>query len=111
MNRIIPVAVAAALAFTAGAVHAQDTNAPTARASYADLDLSNASGRATLGVRVAQAVNQVCGERPAPFELERMAAYDHCRAAARASADQQMAELYRGERLAQVAIQVSPSRR
>jgi UrcA family protein len=112
MNRIIAIATAAlALTAFAGAAHAQETDAPTAKVSYADLDLSHANGRATLSARVNHAVDLVCGERPAPMELDRQAAYDRCRATARASADQQLAAIYRGERLAQSAVEVKPSRR
>jgi UrcA family protein len=111
MHRIIAIAtVALALAASAGAAHAQDTDLPTAKVSYADLDLRDASGRATLGARVARAVGLVCGERPAPVELDRTVAWSHCRATARASADQQLAALYRGERFAESSVQVKASR-
>jgi len=112
MNRLTAIVTAVlALTAAAGSASAQDDGPPTARVSYADLDLSNASGRATLGARVSHAVDLVCGEAPRPLELDRMAAWDHCRATARASADKQLAALYRGDRLAQSAVRISPSSR
>jgi UrcA family protein len=112
MNRIIAIATATlALAACAGFADAQDVGPPTAKVSYADLDLSHASGRATLAARIDHAIDIVCGQRPAPIELDRIAAFDHCRNAARTSADQQLAAVYRGERFADQAVQVKPGAR
>jgi UrcA family protein len=110
MNHIIAIATAALVCGSAAAASAQD-DPPTARVSYADLDLTHASGRTTLSVRIEHAINIVCGERPAPMELDRMAAYNTCRTAARDSANKQLATVLGGARLADQAVVVKPTGR
>ncbi|HSZ53103.1 MAG TPA: UrcA family protein [Caulobacteraceae bacterium] len=107
-------AIAAAAMFTttlATGVHAQDDNdAPSVRVSYADLDLSKDSGRATLQARIDHAVGIVCGRQPALLDLDQRAYWNSCRETARKGADWQLAELYRGQRLAVQSVDMKPSR-
>ncbi|HEY1926265.1 MAG TPA: UrcA family protein [Caulobacteraceae bacterium] len=105
------VAIAALfiITFSTG-VHAQDDNdTPSVRVSYADLDLSKDSGRATLQARIGHAVDVVCGRRPA-FDLDQWAYWNFCRKTARTGADRQLAELYRGQRLAVQSVDAKPPR-
>ena len=92
-------------------VHAQDDNdAPSVRVSYADLDLSKDSGRATLQARVNHAIGVVCGSQPALADLDQGAYWNNCRETARKGAVRQLAELYRGQRLAVQSVDMKPSR-
>lgn len=52
--------------------------AQTRIVSYADLDLSNAAGRARLDQRIGSAVRAVCG-RAAPTDLNGLAQVQACR--------------------------------
>jgi len=62
------IALAAALALSGSAALAEDhDDRASVRVSYADLDLSQAAGRAALERRVAGAVRRLC---PAPGALE-----------------------------------------
>jgi UrcA family protein len=93
------------------AVHAQDTDdPPSVRVSYADLDLSSQSGRATLNSRVSRAVDMVCGERPSLSDLWQTAVYDHCRSTARSGANRQLSELYRRVDLADQTLREMAAR-
>ena len=111
MNHIISAAAAALLVIAAGVANGQDSDHPSSKVSYADLNLSSVRGRATLDARISRAVNIVCGQRPAPVELERKAAYDRCRTAAQADAFQHLAEVTRGEQFTQAAVSVGQGRR
>ncbi|HEY1926285.1 MAG TPA: UrcA family protein [Caulobacteraceae bacterium] len=108
---IVILNVALALTAFATAIHAQDNNdPPSVRVSYADLDLSNQSGWAMLNSRVKHAVDVVCGERPSLLDLKQTAAYARCRSTARISADKQLAQLQRGEVLADQTSRVNTRR-
>jgi UrcA family protein len=86
---LVPVAVILALstAIPAGAVETSSRNV-----RYGDLNLANPKGVATLKARVADAVQQVCGDRfIADLKVQATAA--KCRREAKASADTQLALL------------------
>ena len=81
----------AAHAATDTALHApvdiNDNGAPSLRVSYADLDLTQASGRSEMNRRVAHAATQVCASlRGNTIEVERSVAYQNCRTDAIAQA-------------------------
>jgi UrcA family protein len=92
--RSIALAAAACVAATLSnlapspAVAADIVVAPTAvtvRISYADLNLANAEGRATLDRRIAGAARSICGSY-FPADLQTAALVQTCRADAIASA-------------------------
>jgi UrcA family protein len=61
MNRLSPIAFAAALVATGLTVMASSpAQAATRHVRYGDLDLSTAAGRATLGNRIGHAATAVC---------------------------------------------------
>ena len=90
MNRSI---IAALALLSAGPALAASpaSELPTARVSYADLDLSAPAGRATLERRVTQAVHKVCPE-VGYAEPVRMQLMMQCRIAARRGAAIQVAQ-------------------
>ena len=59
MKTIIAIAIAAT-AFAASTVNAQSNDTVSVRVSYADLNLSSASGRTTLDSRISAAAHAVC---------------------------------------------------
>jgi UrcA family protein len=63
------------------------------RVSYADLDLAQKAGRATLEARVNKAVSRLCG-MPAASDLVAMTRYRGCRKSAWSSARPQLAAIY-----------------
>lgn len=92
MRNIILGAFAALVA--AAAVPATAAEPASRTISYADLDLATAHGRATLDRRIAAAVEALCGSYAgAPGWA--VPEIDRCRAAARTSAETQLAALAR----------------
>ena len=61
LNTLVFLAVGAASLMTAGAAVATPDAAPTARVSYADLNLATASGVARLHARLRAASESLCG--------------------------------------------------
>ena len=109
MNTTIKTAfplVFAASALAAGPAGAAADPAPQMRVSYADLNLATASGRATFERRISHAVDQVCGDRPLPVEINRQAAFEDCRQVAWSGARQQIATVYKGENLADASVRI-----
>jgi UrcA family protein len=105
------VAAAAFVALSAGQAAAQ-TDAPLkAAVSYADLDLSRASGRSVLESRVERAVESVCPRRPSPAELRKRQAFRVCHEQAWAGARQQLAAIYDGRQIATASVDVVGARR
>ena len=72
---------------------------PTRTVSYADLNLASASGKAALYRRVSGAVRELCGSE-AMRPGEEMTEQRNCAAAARKSADPQIAAAVGGTSLA-----------
>jgi UrcA family protein len=107
MKLIIATTCAALLSMSAGASAAQtEGDLRRASASYADLDLSRESGRATLERRIGFAVERVCGPRPSPPQFDAMRNYRTCRATAWAGAKEQLAAIYGRRMLAEGSIKV-----
>ena len=111
MNSFTAIASAALLALAAGHAAAQsDVSQPKTAVSYADLDLSRASGRQVLERRLEAAVDRVCPGRPAPGELRSLEIGRKCRTQAWAGAQQQLAAIYDGRQVAEAAIKVGPGK-
>ena len=110
MKTIIAITAAALVTLTAGAALAQ-SDTPKAAVSYADLDLSRASGRTVLEHRIEAAVEMVCPGRPGPGELRNLQTGKVCREQAWAGAQRQLAEIYDGRAFAQASIQIGPGKR
>jgi UrcA family protein len=93
------------LTATASAASAAPEAAPgrSVHVTFADLDLSRASGRATLERRVDLAVHRVCPE-PATLDLRALAANRACRRSALAGAREQLATVYGQSRFAGAAV-------
>lgn len=92
--------LAAAIAASSSASIAQTIQqAPSVRVSYADLDLTQKAGRATLEARVTRAVSRLC-KMPAASDLGAMSRYRDCRKDAWTGARPQMAAVYEGARYA-----------
>src|SRR5438105_2320458 len=109
MKTIIAIASAALVTLAAGHAAAQtQTDTPKASVSYADLDLSRASGRTVLEHRIELAVEAVCPGRPGPGELRNLKIGQTCRDQAWASAQRQLAAIYDGRAFAEASIQVGP---
>lgn len=92
------LAVAAAIAATfagptAFAGPAPDAPAPSIRVSYADLNLKQPAGRATLEHRIGRAVWRLC-RMPVPNDITALSDYRGCRKAAWANSREQLASLY-----------------
>ena len=107
MKTLIAMTSAALLSLSFGAAAQAQSDIPSTKVSYADLDLSRASGRQVLERRVERAVARVCPSRPLPSELRRQKTYRECRAAAWTGAQRQLAALYSGNRLAESAVHIS----
>jgi len=71
----------------------------TERVSYADLNLTNPAGQATLATRVGHAVDRVCGGRHTSRDLQTKTAFRRCSALSMASAQARMAEAIAAARL------------
>lgn len=106
MKSFAAIATGLALAMSVGAAHAQD-EIPTAKVSYADLDLSRSGGRDVLERRIGRAIETVCPRRPLPTELAKARSWRTCRELAWTGAQRQLYALYGGARLAESAVQVS----
>lgn len=102
----VTAALLAAASAASGAL-AQDVAPPKTMVSYADLDLSQASGRAALEQRIEVGLARVCPQRPAPNELRLMQAYRNCRSQARAEAQAQLAQIYAGQAYAQAEVSLA----
>lgn len=89
--------VAAAGSLTAA--QAGETAPRTERVSYADLNLTNPAGQATLVTRVGHAVDRVCGGRHTSRDLQTKTAFRRCSALSMASAQARMAEAIAAARL------------
>ena len=112
MKTILAIAAATVLATVAGHAAAQDSSdARTVAVSYADLDLSRASGRATMERRIESAVQHVCPTPASTQDLTARHYSDKCRTTALAGAQHQLAQVYDGRALAQAAIEVGPGKR
>jgi UrcA family protein len=112
MHSFTAIASATLIALVAGHAFAQtNTDSPQASVSYADLDLSRASGRTVLENRIEMAIDRVCPGRPSPGELRNLAIGRKCREQAWAGAQHQLAAIYDGRALAQASIQVCPGKR
>ena len=112
MHTFTAVASAALVALVAGHAVAQtDTDGPRASVSYADLDLSHASGRTVLQQRIEMAIEKVCPGRPSPGELRNLKVGQKCREQAWAGAQRQVAAIYEGRAFAEASIQVGPGKR
>lgn len=111
MKSILAISVATVIASLAGQAAAQSGEARSVRVSFADLDLSRASGRDALEQRISNAVLKVCAPRPAVIDLTQMHQYDACRSMAMTGARQQLAQVYDGRALAQASITVGPGKR
>lgn len=106
MKAIVAMASAAALLASAS----QAEIPPSERihqvtVSYADLDLGQAAGRATLERRIATAVRRIC-PRAAPANLREMQIRRECSQEAWAGARSQLVAIYGSNRLAQATVQV-----
>ena len=106
------VATAAAVAvLIAGQAAAQPGAEPLSqRVSYADLDLSSATGRAALERRIKQAVSRVCPGKPHIAQLKENNIHRACLDTAWSGARQQMAAIYDGRAFAQASIEVRGAR-
>ena len=71
--------------------------------SYADLDLSSPAGSAAFDARIAAAIKEVCA-RPDVRDLKARTAWQECKAAARASAKEQISMLEPYESLALTSL-------
>jgi len=113
MKSLIAIAAVTVVSFAAGQVAAQASadKPPTASVSYADLDLSRASGRGALQQRIEIAVQRVCPDRPAVHELRNLTVGAKCREAAWAGAQRQLAAVYDGRSFAQASIEVGSGKR
>jgi UrcA family protein len=111
MKTILAITAVALLGVGAPYAHAQEDAPRAISVSYADLDLSRASGREALERRVSNAVALVCAPRPTIIELPQTRLYNMCMAQAAAGARQQLAEVYRGRLVARASIEVRPGRR
>jgi UrcA family protein len=111
MKIIVATVAAALLATSASHAFAQSTPDadPSVSISYADLDLSTASGRAALQARINVAVDQVC-PRSDIRKLEMRQYEQACRSKALAGAEQQLAGVYAHGQMAQASIHVSSRR-
>lgn len=110
MKTILAISAAAMLAGLAGHALAQD-GARTIAVSYADLDLTRATGREVLERRIDMAAARVCAPQPLNIDLTMTHDYQLCRSQALAGARQQLAQAYGGRALAQAAITVGPGKR
>ncbi|MGZ3402116.1 MAG: UrcA family protein [Phenylobacterium sp.] len=110
MKTIIAIATAALVAIVAGHASAQ-TDALKATVSYADLDLSRASGRSVLEHRIDAAVSKVCGGAPSNIDLKASHIFGECRDQAWSGVRQQLAMIYGGSQLAQATVTVGPGKR
>lgn len=92
MSRTILVnLMVAAVALVPASLAAQPVDGlgqPTARVSFADLNLSTRAGQASLDRRIERAIESMCGQEPSA-NLELAAPVWKCRAAAQASARRQ----------------------
>ena len=107
MKTFTAIAAATLLTLGAGQALAQDDGPLKASVSYADLDLSRASGRAALENRIERAIDRVCPARPLPTELRKQGSYRTCRAQAWSGARQQLAAIYDGRHLARASVEVA----
>lgn len=80
---VVPAFAALSLAAAAQPASAEQV---TVKVAYADLDLTTATGVATLEIRLAGAIRAAC-ERPDTRELKAMQAWSDCVADAKAKAD------------------------
>ena len=89
----ISLIIAAALAIPAAA--SAQSEQPSTRVSYADLNLSTPAGRATFDRRIQHAIDGMCGRAPSG-NLDAAAPIWKCRSAAEASAASQRQLAYQG---------------
>jgi UrcA family protein len=75
--------------------------------SYGDLNLQSERGRQALDRRIKQAVHRVCASRPHISQLQQHRAYVTCETDAWRGANQQLAQVLGGARLASASIEVS----
>lgn len=107
MKTFTAMTAAALICWGAGSPALARTDVPTAKVSYADLDLSRASGRAVLEQRIRSAIERVCPPRPLPPELGHYRIYRTCKEATWNGVKPQLAAIYGGTRLAESAVRVS----
>jgi UrcA family protein len=110
MKTILAVSAAimiASVAGVAGHAAAQDGQR-SVLVSYADLDLRQAAGRQVLEHRIGSAVEKVCSPAPAGVDLTQTHDFQKCRSQAMVGAQQQLAQVFNGQELAQASIRVRP---
>ncbi len=78
--KIVFAAVVAMTALAAPSANAQTT--PTARVSYADLDIHSSAGQTTLKSRSEHAARNVCGSFNSDFDLASRTSVNRCYRAA-----------------------------
>lgn len=110
MKTTLALAAAAFLMGLAGQAAAQEP-ARSVAVSYADLDLSQAAGRAALERRIGNAAANVCSPQPSGIDLTMTHYYEQCRTDALAGARRQMAQVYDGRVLARASITVARGKR
>jgi UrcA family protein len=105
VKTLIAMTAATLLTTLAAPALAQSTtDAAKAVVSYADLNLSSASGQAVLHTRIARAVDSVCPSQPRPNELSLQQEYTACHQQAWDSVRQQLAAMQGDQKLAKVAL-------
>lgn len=109
MKTFAAMTVAALAAVSANHALAQTDEPPRVAVSYADLDLSKPSGRATLEGRVRNAINRVCPGVSLRSEMTKRHAYRVCRKTAWIDARRQLASIYAGSSLAMTEARTSAS--
>jgi UrcA family protein len=108
MKAIIAMTSAALLSLAANQAAAQtEPGPPKIAVSYADLDLTQAAGRAALEARVSGAVKRVCPGPDQPYNLANYQASRKCRANAWAGAKPQLAAIFDGRNFAEASVRVS----
>ena len=108
MKAIIAMTSAVLLSLAANQAAAQtEPGPPKIAVSYADLDLSQAAGRAALEARVSGAVKKVCPGPSQPYNVQNFQASRTCRANAWAGVKPQLAAIFDGRTFAEAAIRVS----
>lgn len=87
---IVPALAALSLASASTPASAEPVSVEV---EYTDLNLSDPAGLAALDRRIERAISRVCGDRPR--QLSEVRLQQRCAAAARASANEQVARVTR----------------
>jgi UrcA family protein len=102
MSKTVLILAAVVTAFGSAAIAQPTQQARSIHVSFADLDLTQNAGRATLEARVRVAVSRVC-RLPSGTDLDAMNRYRACRKAAWSGVRPQLAAAYDGARYASQA--------